>query len=89
MLPARHRAPLILLCSVLLLGAAACNRGPEALLARPASGTTSAAQAPQPPVDPADFNAVLARVVDGRGMVAYEALQRDPAQLDRYLLARG
>jgi hypothetical protein len=87
MLPVRHRAPLVLLCGVLLLGAAGCNRGPEALLARSASGTTAVAQAPQPPVDPADFNAVLARVVDDRGMVAYDALQREPAQLDRYLQA--
>jgi len=87
MLPVRHRAPLLLLCGVLLLGTLGCNRGPEALLAPITSGTTAAAQAPQPPVDPADFNAVLARVVDGRGMVAYEALQRDPAQLDRYLQA--
>jgi hypothetical protein len=87
MRPAHHRAPMILLCGVLLLGAAGCNRGPEALLARITSGTAAAAQAPQPPVDPADFNAVLERVVDERGMVAYEALQRDPAQLDRYLQA--
>lgn len=87
MLPVRHRAPLLLLCGVLLLGTLGCNRGPEALLAPITSGTTAAAQAPQPLVDPADFNAVLARVVDGRGMVAYEALQRDPAQLDRYLQA--
>lgn len=78
---------MILLCGVLLLGAAGCNRGPEALLARIAGGTTAAAQAPQPPVDPADFNAVLERVVDERGMVDYEALQREPAQLDRYLQA--
>jgi len=84
---AHHRAPLVLLCGVLLLGAAGCNRGPEALLALTASGTTTAAQAPQPPVDPADFTAVLARVVDERGMVDYEALQREPAQLDRYLQA--
>lgn len=84
---AHHRAPLLLLCGVLLLGAAGCNRGPEALLARITSGTTAAAQAPQPPVDPADFSAVLARVVDERGMVDYEALQREPAQLDRYLQA--
>jgi hypothetical protein len=84
---AHHRAPLLLLCGVLLLGAAGCNRGPEALLARTASGTTAAAQAPQPPADPADFNAVLERVVDERGMVDYEALQREPAQLDRYLQA--
>lgn len=87
MLPAHRRAPLLLLCGVLLLGAAGCNRGPEALLARITSGSTAAAQAPQPPVDPADFNAVLERVVDERGMVGYEALQRDPAQLDRYLQA--
>ena len=87
MLPVRHRAPLALLCGVLLLSAAGCNRGPEALLVPITSGTTAAAQAPQPPVDPADFNAVLARVVDERGMVAYEALQRDPARLDRYLQA--
>jgi hypothetical protein len=78
---------MILLCGALLFGAAGCNRGPEALLARTASGTTAAAQTPQPPVDPADFNAVLERVVDNRGMVDYEALQRDPAQLDRYLQA--
>ena len=78
---------MILLCGVLLLGAAGCNRGPEALLARTASGTTAEAQAPQPPVDPADFNAVLERVVDDRGMVDYKALQREPAQLDRYLQA--
>ena len=87
MLPAHRRAPMILLCGVLLLGAAGCNRGPEALLARISSGTTAAAQAPQPPVDPADFNGVLERVVDDRGMVDYEALQREPAQLDRYLQA--
>jgi hypothetical protein len=84
---AHHRAPLALLCGVLLLGAAGCNPGPEALLGGAAGGTTAAAQGPQPPLDPADFNAVLARVVDGRGMVAYEALQREPAQLDRYLQA--
>ncbi len=78
---------MILLCGVLLLGAAGCNRGPEALLARISSGTPAAAQAPQHPVDPADINAVLERVVDERGMVDYEALQREPAQLDRYLQA--
>ena len=78
---------MILLCGVLLLGAAGCNRGPEALLARTASGTTAEAQAPQPQVDPADFNAVVERVVDDRGMVDYKALQREPAQLDRYLQA--
>ncbi|MFM7515178.1 MAG: DUF547 domain-containing protein [Cyanobium sp.] len=89
MLPVRHRAPLALLCGVLLLSSAGCNRGPEALLVPITSGTKAAAQAPQPPVDPADLNAVLARVVDERGMVAYEALQRDPAQLDRYLQAQA
>ena len=87
MLPARHRSPLLLLCGVLLLGIAGCDRGPEALLARSTSGTTAAASTPQPSLDPAEFNAVLARVVDGRGMVDYAALQRQPAQLDRYLQA--
>ncbi|MCP9927734.1 DUF547 domain-containing protein [Cyanobium sp. CH-040] len=85
MLPARHRSLLVLICGVLLLGAAGCNRGPEALLARITSATPAATQAPQPPLDPADFNAVLERVVDDGGMVDYEALQRDPARLDRYL----
>lgn len=83
--PVRHRAPVILLCGALLLSAAGCNRGPEALLIRPSSGTTAAAQSPLPPLDPADYNAVLERVVDDRGLVDYEALQREPAQLDRYL----
>ena len=87
MLPARHRAPLVLLCGVLLLGAAGCNRGPEALLSPASGGPTATAQAPQPPLDPADFNAVLNAVVDESGMVDYAALQRDPAQLDRYLQA--
>lgn len=85
--PVLHRAPLVLLCGVLLLGAAGCNRGPEVLLGVAAGGTTAAATAPQPSLEPADFNAVLARVVDERGMVAYEALQREPAQLNRYLQA--
>jgi hypothetical protein len=86
MLPVRHRAPLVLLCGVLLLGAAGCAGGPAALLGRGTSGSAVSAAA-QPPLDPADLNAVLERVVDGRGMVAYEALQREPAQLDRYLQA--
>jgi hypothetical protein len=87
MLPVRHRGPLLLLCGVLLLGIAGCVRGPETLLARSTSGTTAAASTPQPPLDPGEFSAVLARVVDGRGMVDYAALQRQPAQLDRYLQA--
>jgi hypothetical protein len=87
MLPARHRRPLILLCGVLLLGISGCDRGPEALLARSTRSTTAAASTRQPALDPAAFNAVLARVVDDRGMVDYVALQRQPAQLDRYLQA--
>jgi hypothetical protein len=87
MLPARHRAPSLLLCGVLLLGIAGCDRGSEALLARSTSRTTAATSTPQPPLDPEEYNAVLARVVDGRGMVDYPALQRQPAQLDRYLRA--
>ncbi|MGL6133216.1 MAG: DUF547 domain-containing protein [Prochlorococcaceae cyanobacterium] len=86
MLPVRHRAPLVLLCGVLLLGAAGCAGGPAALLGRDTSGSAVSAAA-QPPLDPADLNAVLERVVDGRGMVDYAALQREPAQLDRYLQA--
>jgi hypothetical protein len=78
---------LILLCGVLLLGIAGCDRGPEDLLARSTSSTTVASSTPQLPLDPAEFNAVLARVVNGRGMVNYAALQRQPAQLDRYLQA--
>ncbi|MEX1315857.1 MAG: DUF547 domain-containing protein [Synechococcaceae cyanobacterium] len=85
MLPARHRAPLVLLCGVLLLGPAGCASGPEVLLGRDTHGSTASATAPQPPLDPADLNAVLERVVDGRGMVDYAALQREPAQLDSYL----
>ena len=87
MLPARHRGPLLLLCSVLLLGIAGCDRGPEDLLARSTSNTTAASSTQQLPLDPAELNAVLARVVNGRGMVHYAALQRQPAQLDRYLQA--
>lgn len=87
MLPARHPGSLLLLCGVLLLGIAGCDQGPEALLARSTSTTTAAASTPQPSLDPVEFNAVLARVVDGRGMVDYRALQRQPAQLDRYLQA--
>lgn len=87
MLPARHPGSLLLLCGVLLLGIAGCDQGPEALLARSTSGTTAAASTPQPSLDPVEFNAVLARVVDSRGMVDYRALQRQPAQLDRYLQA--
>jgi hypothetical protein len=87
MLPVHRHAPLALLCSVLLLGAAGCNRGPEALLRRMANGAVATAQVPQPSLDPAPFNAVLNDVVDDRGMVDYAALQRDPAQLERYLKA--
>jgi len=35
------------------------------------------------------LSAVLQKVVDGRGLVDYTALQRDPAQLDRYIKALG
>jgi len=34
-------------------------------------------------------SAVLQKVVDGQGLVDYTALQRDPAQLDRYIKALG
>jgi hypothetical protein len=87
---------LALLCGALLLGSAGCASGSEALLGRGTSGTsgsngtsgtTDAVTAPQPSLDPADFNAVLERVIDGRGMVDYATLQRDPARLDRYLQA--
>ena len=47
------------------------------------------AAAPQPTLDPGPYNAVLRRVVDGQGLVDYAALQRDPAQLDRYIEALG
>lgn len=87
MLLARHRGPLILFCGVLLFGIAGCYRGAEALLTHSSSSTTAAASTPQPPLDPEEYNAVLARVVDGSGMVDYAALQRQPAQLDRYLQA--
>ncbi|TVS05761.1 MAG: DUF547 domain-containing protein [Cyanobium sp. PLM2.Bin73] len=85
--PLRHRAPLVLVCAVLLLGAAGCASGPEVLLRQMANGAVATAQAPRPSLDPAPFNAVLNDVVDERGMVDYAALQRDPAQLDRYLQA--
>ncbi len=85
--PARCRAPLALLCGLLLLSAAACANGPQDLLPLDGHGTTAAATAPQPPLDPAPFTAVLQAVVDDRGQVDYGALQRDPAQLDAYLQA--
>ena len=85
--PVRHRAQVSLLCGALLFIAAGCNRGPDALLVRPTSGTTTAAQTPLPPMDSADYQAMLERVVDDQGLVDYETLQRDPARLDRYLQA--
>jgi Protein of unknown function, DUF547 len=87
MLTSRHQGPLILLCGVLLFGTAGCDQGSQALLASFTSSTTAAASTPQPLLDPGEYNAVLARVVNGRGMVDYAALQRQPAQLDRYLQA--
>jgi hypothetical protein len=87
MLPVRHHAPLALLCGVLLLGAAGCASGPEALLRQMANSVAATAQAPQPSLDPAPFNAVLNDVVDECGLVDYAVLQRQPAELDRYLQA--
>lgn len=87
MVPVRTRTPLLLLCGLVLLTAAGCGGGPAALMDRRSSGTALTAAASQPPLDPAPFHAVLQRVVDGRGLVDYGALQRDPAALDRYLKA--
>jgi hypothetical protein len=84
MAPLRFRAPSLVLCGVLLLSAAGCGGGPAALILRQSSDSATAT-APQPRLDPAPFNAVLQAVVDAQGLVDYETLQRDPAQLDRYL----
>ncbi|MEO1002057.1 MAG: DUF547 domain-containing protein [Cyanobacteria bacterium J06638_7] len=81
----RPPIPLLLCCGLVLLGAAGCSSVPSELLSRPGGSATAAAGAAQPTLDPAPFNAVLQAVVDGQGMVDYAALQRDPAQLDRYL----
>ncbi|WP_323356828.1 DUF547 domain-containing protein [Cyanobium gracile] len=90
MVPVRSRTPLLLVCGLMLITATGCGRGPATtLMAGDASRPSLAAVAPQPPLDPAPFNAVLQNVVDGRGLVDYAALQRDPAQLDRYIRALG
>jgi hypothetical protein len=80
----RLRVPSLALCGVLLLSAAGCGGGPAAQILRQSSGSETAT-APQPRLDPAPFNAVLQAVVDEQGLVDYDTLQRDPAQLDRYL----
>jgi hypothetical protein len=89
MVPVRSRPPLLLVCSLVLITATGCGGGPTTLLGREASPTPVAATAPQPPLDPGPFNAVLRKVVDGQGLVDYATLQRDPAQLDRYIQALG
>ena len=90
MVPVRSRTPWLLVCGLVLITATGCGRGPATpLMAGDASRPSLAAVAPQPPLDPAPFNALLRSVVDGRGLVDYAALQRDPAQLDRYLEALG
>lgn len=80
----RLRVPSLALCGVLLLSAAGCGGGPAAQILRQSSGSETAT-APQPRLDPAPLNAVLQAVVDAQGLVDYDTLQRDPAQLDRYL----
>lgn len=87
MVPARFRSPLLLVCVLVLITATGCGGGSAALMGRDASRPSLAAAAPQPPLDPAPFNAVLQKLVDGQGLVDYVALQRDPAQLDRYIKA--
>jgi len=87
MVRARTRTPLLLACGLVLITATGCGGGPAPWMAADASRPSRAATAPQPPLDPGPFNAVLGKVVDGQGLVDYAALQRDPGQLDRYLRA--
>lgn len=87
MVPVRSRTPLLLACGLALITTTGCGGGPAAWMGRGGGVTPVVATAPQPPLDPAPFNAVLERVVDGQGQVDYDALQRDPAQLDRYIKA--
>ena len=89
MVRARSRTSLLLACGLALITAAGCGGGPAPWTAAEASRPSPVASAPQPPLDPAPFNAVLQKVVDGQGLVDYAALQRDPAQLDRYIRALG
>ncbi|MCT0207241.1 DUF547 domain-containing protein [Synechococcus sp. CS-1332] len=89
MVPVRSRTPLLLVCGLVLIAATGCGGGSAALMGREGSRPSLAAVAPQASLDPAPFNAVLQNVVDGRGLVDYAALQRDPAQLDRYIKALG
>ncbi len=89
MVRARSRSTLLLACGLVLITATGCGGGPAPWASADASTPSPAATAPQPRLDPAPFNAVLRSVVDGQGLVDYAALQRDPAQLDRYLKALG
>lgn len=89
MVRARSRSALLLACGLVLITATGCGGGPAPWASADASRPSPAATAPQPRLDPAPFNAVLRSVVDGQGQVDYAALQRDPAQLDRYLAALG
>ncbi|WP_245552514.1 DUF547 domain-containing protein [Cyanobium gracile] len=89
MVRARSCTPLLLACGLVLITATGCGGGPAPWTSADASRPSLVATAPQPPLDPGPYNAVLRTVVDGRGLVDYAALQRDPAQLDRYIEALG
>jgi hypothetical protein len=89
MIPASSRTPLLLVCGLVLITATGCGGGPAPWTGADASRPSLVATAPQPPLDPGPFNAVLRTVVDGQGLVDYATLQRDPAQLDRYVKALG
>ena len=89
MVRVRSRTPLLLACGLVLITATGCGGGPALWTAVEASRPSPVATAPQPPLDPGPYNAVLRSVVDGQGLVDYAALQRDPAQLDRYIKALG
>jgi hypothetical protein len=89
MVRVRSRTPLLLACGLVLITATGCGGGPAPWTAAEASRPSPVATAPQPPLDPGPYNVVLRSVVDGQGLVDYAALQRDPAQLDRYIKALG
>ena len=89
MVRVRSRTPLLLACGLVLITATGCGGGPALWTAVEASRPSPVATAPQPPLDPGPYNAVLRSVVDGQCLVDYAALQRDPAQLDRYIKALG